>query len=102
MSNSAMREALLQVALSCSACPRNNCKGCTRPFASFMPAVRKALSAPRLNCEVGTAEEQTKRFEEMCDSHNACKDCELDGMCKRYFGCAFAWGQMPYAESEAK
>ena len=47
----AMREAMLQVALSCSACPRHNCKGCTRPFASFMPAVRKALSTPPRNCD---------------------------------------------------
>ena len=47
----AMREALLQVALSCSACPRHNCKGCTRPFASFMPTVRKALSTPPRNCD---------------------------------------------------
>lgn len=45
------REALMQVSLSCSACPRHNCKGCTRPFASFMPTVRKALSAHARNCD---------------------------------------------------
>ena len=50
----AMREALMQVSLSCSACPRHNCKGCTRPFASFMPAVRKALTAPARNCDVAS------------------------------------------------
>lgn len=46
-----MKDALMQVSLSCSACPRHNCKGCTRPFASFMPAVRKALSETPRNCE---------------------------------------------------
>ena len=48
----ALRAALMQVSLSCSACPRHNCKGCTRPFASFMPAVRKALSVSARNCDV--------------------------------------------------
>ena len=94
-----MREALMQVSLSCSACPRHNCKGCTRPFASFMPAVRKALSAPARQCDIGTDEEQVERYCRHCQTH--CISCEHRHACnvcgERYrLRCFARWAQMPY------
>lgn len=60
-----------------------------------------ALSAPPRNCDVGTAEEQSERYEKFCNAHRSrekgCGGCPLcDIVC-----CGFAWLQMPY-ESEVK
>ena len=54
------------------------------------------LSAPPRNCDVGTAEEQSERYEKFCYAHRSrekgCGDCPLcDIPC-----CEFAWLQMPY------
>ena len=99
----AMRAALMQVSLSCSACPRHNCKGCTRPFASFMPAVRKALSAPPRQCDVGTAEDQAERFGKLCGKHyneeEPCNEkCPLASLpiIHGFPRCQAYWAQTPY------
>lgn len=65
---------------------------------------RAALAAPPRNCDVGTAVEQTQRFDDFCYSHSdesdhylACSNCE----CKDAgVGCELAWAQLPYNESE--
>ena len=64
--------------------------------------VKPALSAPPRNCDVGTAEEQEKRFAEYCDSE-ACKRnlCKSRAKALCIERCAIAWAQMPY-ESEVK
>ena len=54
------------------------------------------------NCDVGTAEEQSERYEKFCYAHRSrekgCGDCPLcDIVC-----CGFAWLQMPYEEGGAK
>lgn len=59
-----------------------------------------ALSAPPRNCDVGTAEEQTRRLRANCERHKpSCKGCECLTDIKRV-NCWLAWAQMPY-ESEA-
>ena len=63
---------------------------------------RSALSAPPRNCDVGTAEEQSERYEKFCYAHRSrekgCGDCPLcDIPC-----CEFAWLQMPYEEGGAR
>ena len=58
-------------------------------------AVNAALAAPPRNCDVGTAEEQEKRYLALCDSNN-CSSCPV-----RFKGktdCVFTWAQMPYDE----
>lgn len=75
----------------------------------------EALIAPPRNCDVGTAEEQWKRFDEFCKDweesgpYGGCSDgcpCmaikskESDG-CFGQSGCFSIWAQMPYDESEA-
>ena len=64
--------------------------------------VKHALSAPPRNCDVGTAEEQSERYEKFCYAHRSrekgCGDCPLcDIPC-----CEFAWLQMPYEEGGAR
>jgi hypothetical protein len=61
-----------------------------------------ALSEPPRNCDVGTSEEQTKRYDLYCYDHrnmeNCCGDCPL----KQAAVCEIAFGQMPYEEGGAK
>lgn len=54
--------------------------------------VDAALSAPARNCDVGTPEEQSKRYDEFCDIHDCRSDCPLF----KADSCELAWAQMPY------
>ena len=58
-------------------------------------AVNAALAAPPRNCDVGTAEEQEKRYLALCDSNN-CSSCPV--RLKGKTDCVFTWSQMPYDE----
>ena len=66
-----------------------------------------ALSAPPRNCDVGTAEEQEKRFNSFCKTHlsgtrSICSaQCPCVG-CRSMFHCLTKWEQMPYDEGGAK
>ena len=65
---------------------------------------REALSATPRNCDVGTVEEQAKRFHSFCESNKQCGDvyscerCQLNSI----EDCELAWAQMPYEEGGAK
>ena len=65
--------------------------------------MKAALSAPPRNCDVGTAEEQARRYEELCDSHTCGSICS-GSCCPLYdYDCSpFAWAQMPYEEGDVK
>ena len=54
---------------------------------------RSAFSAPPRNCDVGTAGQQEKRFNEYCEN-SSCSCCPL----RASFMCEFAWLQMNYKE----
>ena len=61
-----------------------------------------AINAPARNCDVGTAEEQYKRFMNMCNSKDVrqCAECSMRGFtpgCSRD-RCFANWAQMPYEE----
>jgi hypothetical protein len=56
--------------------------------------IKSALAEPVLNCEVGTAEEQAKRFDVYC--HTGGGLCSSIDSCAE---CTIAWMHMPY-ESE--
>ena len=67
---------------------------------------KAALSAPPRNCDVGTAEEQYKRFMNMCNSKDVrqCAECSMRGFtpgCSRD-RCFANWAQTPYEEGGAK
>ena len=67
---------------------------------------RDALAAPVRNCDVGTAKEQTEKFNQFCQSHRnsdlpKCAGCPLEDI-PDGTGCAQAWAQMPYEEGGAK
>ena len=60
--------------------------------------VEAALSAPPRNCDVGTPEEQHRRFKKWCGKHGIDGDmdvaCAYPDMCCTL--CALRWAQMPY------
>lgn len=59
---------------------------------------------PLRNCDVGTTEEQTKRFSDFCAAHRhtdlpRCAGCPLENT-PPDTGCSFAWAQLPYEAEE--
>ena len=67
----------------------------------LLSVVNTALTNPPRNCDVGTAEEQARRYEELCDSHTCGSICS-GSCCPLYdYDCSpFAWAQMPYEARE--
>ena len=63
---------------------------------SISECARTALTAPPRNCDVGTAEEQYKRFLKFCTSIDCKRYCPLF----KADSCELAWAQMPYDEVE--
>lgn len=62
-----------------------------------LDAIRKAkaaLSAPARQCDVGTAEEQNRRFDNFCRGMEKCKTCPCNVMPR----CHMVWAQTPYTE----
>lgn len=72
--------------------------------------VKPALAAPPRNCDVGTSDEQSERFENFCLKHIGCAEemggrhcvgCPLEKASRHITQkCELYWAQMPY-ESEA-
>lgn len=57
--------------------------------------IRSALSAPPRQCDVGTPEEQYRRWVHFCEQRlHRCDNCP----CNRPEGCTFTYENMPYAE----
>ena len=63
---------------------------------------RKALSEPARNCDVGTADEQSERFDKFCDEQcmKSCKACPVYKAMTTDYECFSRWAQMPYEAKE--
>lgn len=59
---------------------------------------------PRRNCDVGTAKEQSERFDKFChaniNTQRCCGDCPAFHTTRD--DCELVWAQMPYEEGGAK
>ena len=65
--------------------------------------VWEVLQGVPRNCDVGTAEEQSRRYEELCDRHTCGSRCSASGCPMYEHDCSpFAWGQMPYEEAKGE
>ena len=69
------------------------------------------ISRPLRNCDVGTAEEQSDRFDKFCYSHNTCFQCPVKSIynshhrqkqLREIIRCEIIWSQMPYEKGETK
>ena len=60
----------------------------------------EALIAPPRNCDVGTADEQSERFDKFCDEQcmKSCKSCPVYKEMTTDIECFAKWAQMPYEE----
>ena len=67
---------------------------------------KAVLTEPVRNCDVGTAEEQTRRMEaEYCHIQKSCYESPSGRECplhKAGADCRLIWAQMPYKEGGAK
>ena len=65
---------------------------------------KAALAEPVKNCEVGTAEEQSARFDQFCHVHinaqRCCGDCPAFHTTRD--DCELVWAQLPYEEGGGK
>ena len=100
----AMREALELAAQALPFTVLTHIDG--MPIGEVIDKVDAALAKPPRNCDVGTPEEQEKRYEKFCDSHKWVDDDGLytcSSQCPLYkkLDCAVHWEQMPY-EAEQK
>ena len=72
-------------------------------YEKILQVVNAALSAPTRNCDVGTCEEQEKRFNSFCKTHlsgirSICSPQCPCVCCRSMFHCLTKWAQMPYEE----
>ncbi|MBO5704148.1 MAG: hypothetical protein J6R91_06250 [Bacteroidaceae bacterium] len=70
--------------------------------ASVIQKICEALAEPIRNCDIGTAEEQVKRFRAYCKpfivSNRMCRNCPLYKGTTNIVECLCKWSQMPYEE----
>ena len=72
----------------------------------YVRQAKESLAIPLRNCDVGTVEEQSRRFEKYCDNFGRCSngepkchDCPLWKRAVKEGGkCEFMWAQLPYEE----
>ena len=73
--------------------------------ADFIPSILGRidgiLEAPKRNCEIGTAEEQVKRWQKFCETQACCEKCSCYKGGDISAKCFARWAQMPY-KSEVK
>lgn len=109
MSNELINRAINLVNHYCLSCPKKGPNGCSlkdqeaglKFFCYEIKRLRAAIDKPLRNCDVGTPEEQWKRFDSFCGGYPCnCDGCpfEPDGLAPS--GCALMWAQMPYGEGE--
>lgn len=93
----AMRDALLNIQEYAAAMDVDDGN-----VLAILDACRDALATPPRNCDVGTAEEQFKRFLAFCHSESrGCKHCPANRTRLRgTSNCDLAWAQMPYEAEE--
>lgn len=77
---------------------------CGKPYVltpkNALEKIDVALSEPLRNCDVGSVDEQERRFRKYCDSNyntnNVDAECCRCPLSKHRNACEFEWLQMPY------
>ena len=95
-----MREALQEILLVCYKAGARF--GYDVACGLIKSKAKYALSSPPRNCDVGTAEEQFKRYLAFCHSESrGCEHCPANKTRLRgTSNCDLAWAQMPYEAQE--
>ncbi len=104
----AMREALVQCELFLGNVsrhghptlnPGDKCTACDG-VDKLRGMVVRALSAPARQCDVGTANEQDRRFEDFCFAHRTREQGCVGCPGEHVTCCELGWAQMPYEAQE--
>ena len=92
----AMREALVAALPIMRNCPFAYYN--TTDVDAVVAVMERALSAPARQCDVGTAEEQYRRWVHFCEQRlHRCDNCPCN---RPEGGCTFMFENMPYAAAE--
>ncbi len=67
-----------------------------------IPKANFAISKPLRNCDVGTADEQSQRYNSFCHDHRTMEKCCESCPVEKSACCELAWAQMPYESEAAK
>ena len=70
---------------------------------ALLNKAKAALAKPPRQCDVGTPEEQLKRFKDFCriiSKDETCDGCPLLPQCSTLEHCTLTWAQMPYTEGK--
>jgi hypothetical protein len=67
--------------------------------AARVAAAMRAYKGRLRNCDVGTAAEQSARYEKFCFDHRTMERCCQDCPIKDEPCCELAWAQLPYEEA---
>lgn len=63
----------------------------------------KILAKRPRNCDVGTSDEQFKRWQDFCNTYDDdCNGCPCDGHTNTLSYCFAKWAQMPYKEGDVE
>ena len=91
----AMREALDEI--------RVDAMSDYEPDADYLiEKCNAALSVTPRQCDVGSADEQLKRWRKFCENFHYCVDCPADKKDGISADCFANWSQMPYDKGDEK
>ena len=105
--SAAMRDALMEASIALSSAIHHHMTD--DDAKECLAVIESAISAPPRNCDVGTAEEQEKRFYAFCGYNRF--QSGIKGMCsslcpcircRDMCNCLTKWSQMPYEKGGAK
>lgn len=74
----------------------NNIGGVQQCARDIMETIDKIASGPLRNCDVGTVEEQMRRWQEFCMMRDSCDECPCHKKSCIITLCFAHWAQMPY------
>ena len=95
--NNKLREALTKILNLTNSLDED----CAVDPVEIRDIAKAALAKPPRNCDVGTEQEQARRYLKYCVKQDCEKACPFRD-CKNSYECAFAWAQLPYEEGGAK
>ena len=99
--NNKLREALTKILNLTNSLDED----CAVDPVEIRDIAKDALAEPVKNYEVGTVEEQVKRFDKFCDSNTHGVVCNYDCPMRKnrpLLSCKLIWAQMPYEEGGNK
>ena len=105
--SSKQREALSDACYAMFNFLKTHYGSCYKEMANALDKAKAALAEPVRNCDVGTAEEQSDRFDKFCYSHDKCFRCPVKSIwdsphrqkqLREIIRCEIIWAQMPYEE----